>query len=237
MTRGGRSSRRRLAGTTSAASAPACWRSGTPSDRGGTTSGSAISTPGRRPPTSHTSATSAGNATRCPPRSRQAPTGARSAPRWPLAPGSSLPWARTGARRRGLCTGASGEHTPPHTNAPAPWGCPPVDSRAPAGPHFRRAPVPRVRALTPTRRRILQSPQHHASPTGGWAGSRQGPPPSAGGGRLGPNSGRGDRGARGKRCCTARPGGQCDGFPPPMILAAVFSRNSKRRQKGVFREK
>ena len=68
LTKGGRrSSGRRSAGTTGAASAPACWRSGTPSDRGGTTSGSAISTLGRRPPTSHTPADSAGNATRCPP--------------------------------------------------------------------------------------------------------------------------------------------------------------------------
>ena len=55
-TRGGRSSRRRSAGTTGAASAPACWISGTPSDRGGTTSGSAISTLGCRPPTFHTPA-------------------------------------------------------------------------------------------------------------------------------------------------------------------------------------
>ena len=111
-TRGGRSSRRRSAGTTGAASAPACWRSGTPSDRGGTTSGSAISTLGRRPPTSHTPATFVGNATRCPP--------CRCAPRWPRAPGPNLPQARTGAQRRRLCTGASGEHTPPHTNPRAP---------------------------------------------------------------------------------------------------------------------
>ena len=67
-TRGGRSSGRRSAGTTGAASVPACWRSRTPSDRGGTTSGYAISTPGRRPPTSHTPAASAGNVTRCPPK-------------------------------------------------------------------------------------------------------------------------------------------------------------------------
>ena len=58
---------------------------------------------------------------------------------------------------------------------------PPVDPRAPAGPHVRRAPVARVRALTPTRRHASQSPQHHASPTGGRAGARQSPPPSAGG--------------------------------------------------------
>ena len=80
-TRGRRSSGRRLARTTGAASTPACWRSGTPSDRGGTTSGSAISTLGRRPPTSHTPADSAENVTRCPPQHRQAPTGARGAPR------------------------------------------------------------------------------------------------------------------------------------------------------------
>ena len=41
-----------------------------------------------------------------------------------------------------------------------------MDPRAPAGPHVRRAPVAHVRALTPTRRHALQSPQHHASPTG-----------------------------------------------------------------------
>ena len=35
--------------------------------RGGTTSGSAVSAPGRRPPIFHTPATSAGNATRYPP--------------------------------------------------------------------------------------------------------------------------------------------------------------------------
>ena len=58
-TRGGRSSGRRSAGTAGTASTPACWRSGTPSDRGGTTSGSAISTLGCRPPTSHTPADSA----------------------------------------------------------------------------------------------------------------------------------------------------------------------------------
>ena len=50
---------------------------------------------------------------------------------------------------------------------------------AAAGPHVCCAPVARVRALTPTRRHTLQSPQYHASPTGGWAGTRQGRPPSA----------------------------------------------------------
>ena len=100
--------RRRSAETTDAASAPACSRSGNPSDRGGTTSGSAISALGRRPPTSHTPATSAGNATQCPRQREQVPTGARSASRWPRAPGPNLPRARTGALRRRLCTGASG---------------------------------------------------------------------------------------------------------------------------------
>ena len=123
-TGGGRSSRRRSAGTTGAASAPACWRSGTPSDRGGTTSGSAISTVGGRPPTSHTPADSAGNATRCPPLRLQAPTGARGLPRLPCAPGSNLPRARAGARRRRPSTGASRGHTPPHTNARAPRALP-----------------------------------------------------------------------------------------------------------------
>ena len=65
--------------------------SGTLFDRGGTTSGCAISALGRRPPASQTPAASAVNATRCPPQRRQAPTGARSAPRWPRAPGSNLP--------------------------------------------------------------------------------------------------------------------------------------------------
>ena len=123
-TRGERSSGRRSAGTTGAASPPACWRSGTPSDRGGTTSGSAISTLGRRPPTSYTPADSAGNATRCLPQRRQAPTGARGAPRWPRAPGPNLPRARAGARRRRPCTGASRGHGPPHTNARAPRALP-----------------------------------------------------------------------------------------------------------------
>ena len=66
-TRGRRSGRRRSAGSTGAASAPACWSSGTPSASGATTFGSAVSAPGRRPPTSHTPATSAGNATEYPP--------------------------------------------------------------------------------------------------------------------------------------------------------------------------
>ena len=188
MTRGGRSSRRRSAGTTGAASAPACWRSRPPSARGGTTSGSAVSAPGGHPPTSHTPATSAGNATRCPLRRRRAPTGARGAPRWPRAPGPSLPQARTGARRRRICTGASGEHTPPHTNARAPQAPPPCGSTC-------TCRTPRLSCicrtcLHPDRhpRHTLQSPQHHASPTGGRAGTSQSPPLSAGGGRPGPSS-------------------------------------------------
>ena len=132
-TRGGWSSERRSGGTTGAVSAPACWRSVTPSDRGGTASGSAMSAVGRGPPTPHTPATSAGNATRCPLQRRQAPTGAHSAPRWPRAPGPNLPRARTGARRRRLCTGASGEHTPPHTNARAPRAPPSCGSACTCG--------------------------------------------------------------------------------------------------------
>ena len=117
---GRRSGRGRLAGTTRAASAHACWSSGTPFASGGTTSRSAVLAPGRRPPTSHTPANSAENATRYPPQRRRAPTGARSAPTWPLAPGPNIPRARTDAQRRRLCTCASGAHTPPQTNARAP---------------------------------------------------------------------------------------------------------------------
>ena len=135
-TRGGRSSGRRSAGTTGTASAAACWRSGTPSDTPGTTSGSAISTLGCRPPTSHTPADSAGNATRCPLQRRQAPTGARGAPRWPRAPGPNFPRARAGARRRRPCTGASRGHTPPHTKARAPRALPLCGSTCTCGiPH------------------------------------------------------------------------------------------------------
>ena len=43
---------------------------------------------------------------------------------------------------------------------------PPVDPRAPARPHVRRAPVARVCTLTPARRRALESPQHRPSPKG-----------------------------------------------------------------------
>ena len=119
-TPGRRSGRRRSAKTTGAASAPAYWSSETPSARSGTTSLSAISAPGHRAPTSHTPATSAGNETQCPPQRQRAPTGARSAPTWPRGPGQNPPRARTAARKRRPCTGASGEHTPPHTNARAP---------------------------------------------------------------------------------------------------------------------
>ena len=100
---------------------------------GGTTSGSAVSAPGRRRPTSHTPATSAGNATRYPPQRRRAPTGARSAPRWPRAPGLNLSRARTEALKRRLCTSASGAHTPPHTNARAPRAPPPCGSTCTCG--------------------------------------------------------------------------------------------------------
>ena len=82
------------------------------------------STLGRRPPTSHTPADSAGNATRCPPQRRQAPTGARGAPRLPRAPGPNLPQACAGAQRRRPCAGASRGHTPPRTNERAPLALP-----------------------------------------------------------------------------------------------------------------
>ena len=132
-TRGRRSGRRRSARTTGAASTPTCWSSETPFARGGTTSGSAVSAPGHRPPTSHTAATSAGNATGCPPQRQRAPTGARTAPRWPRAPGGNPPRARTGARKRRPCTGASGEHMPPHTNARAPRAPPSCGSTCTCG--------------------------------------------------------------------------------------------------------
>ena len=201
-TRGRRSSGRRLARTTGAVSAPACWRSGTHFDRGGTTSGSAISTLGRRPPTSHTPTDSAGNVTRCPPQRRQAPTGARAAPRWPRAPGRASRRPAQAHRGGGPAPAHRGG-THPLTRTSGPRGhCPSVDPRAPAGPHICCAPVARVGALTPTRRRPLQSPQHHATLTGGWAGTHQGPPQSAGGGRRGPGGGRGGGGTRSARCRT-----------------------------------
>ena len=65
-TRGKWSAGKRSIGTTDAVSVPACWNSGTPFAKGGTYSGSAIPTPGHRPPTSRTPATSAESATRCP---------------------------------------------------------------------------------------------------------------------------------------------------------------------------
>ena len=153
-----RSSGRRSAGTTGAASAPACWRSGTPSGRGGQTSGSATLAVGRHPPTSHTPATSAGNATRCPPQRRQGSTGARSAPRWPRAPGPNFPRARRGARRRRLSTGASGEHTPPHTNVRASQAPPSCGSTCTC-----RTPRP-LRTCRTCSRRDPHPPPHFAEP-------------------------------------------------------------------------
>ena len=70
-TRGKRSGGKRSVATTDAVSAPACWNSGTPFYNSATTSGSAASTPGHQPPTSHTPATSARSATRCPPPCRR----------------------------------------------------------------------------------------------------------------------------------------------------------------------
>ena len=132
-TRGGRSSRRRSAGTTGATSVPACWRSRNPFERGGTTSCSAISALGRPAPTSHTPATSAGNAdgVLCNANRRQQVRAVL--PRWSRAPGPNLLRARTGPRRRGLCTGASEEHTPPHTNARAPRAQPACGSTCTCG--------------------------------------------------------------------------------------------------------
>ena len=109
---------------------------------------------------------------------------------------AACPWPEppAGPRRRteeeALRRRIEGAHTPSHEQA------------GPAGAallwihvhlrdhHIHCAPVARVRPLTPTRRPPLQSPQHHATPTGGWAGTRQGPPQSAGGGRPGPGGGR-----------------------------------------------
>ena len=187
MTRGGRSRERRSAGTTSAASAPACWRSGTPSDRGGTTSGSAISTLGRRPPTSHILPTLRGMR--------------HGVLRSAVCPVGCVPLARTSrgpaqAHGGGGLAPAHRGGTRPLTRTRGPRGrCPSVDPRAPAGHHIRCTLVARVRALTPDRRDPLQSPQYHARPMGGWTGTRQGPLPSAGGDRPGPGSGRGGRGA------------------------------------------
>ena len=118
------------------------------------------------------------------------------------------PWPEppAGPRRRteeeALHRRIEGAHTPSHERAGPAGACPSVDPRAPAGPHIRCAPVARVRALTPTRSRPLQSPQYHATPTGGWAGTHQGPPQSAGGGRPGPGDRRGSGGAGGACCRT-----------------------------------
>ena len=123
-----------------------------------------------------------------------------------VRPGSRVPLARTSPRpaqahRGGGPAPAHRGGTHPLTRTSGPRGrCPSVDPRAPAEPHICCAPVARVRALTPTRRRPLQSPQYHATPTGGWAGTHQGPPQSAGVGRPGPGGGRGGGGTRGARC-------------------------------------
>ena len=86
----------------------------------------------------------------------------------PLARSSRRP---AQAHRGGGPAPAHPGGTDPLTRTREPRGCcPSVDPRAPAGPHICCAPVARVRALTPTRRRPLQSPQYHATPTGGWAG-------------------------------------------------------------------
>ena len=109
---------------------------------GGTSSGSAVSAPGCRPPTSHTPATFALNATRYPPQRRRAPTGARS------CPGGRLCLARptrgpSQLHGRGGFAPAHRRPTGPLTRPCGPHGRrPPVDPRAPAGPQDRRAPVP-----------------------------------------------------------------------------------------------
>ena len=179
---------------------------------GGTNFGSAVWVPGRRPPTSHTPATSAGNSTRYPLQRRRAATGVRSAPRWPRAPRPNNPRALTAAQKRRLCTGASGAHTPPHTAARAPRAPPSCGSTCTCGTPRPSRSCGSVRTLTPAGRRALQSPQHHALPTRGRAGARDSPPSRAGGGRPGPGGGRGNRGARGTRCRPARPCGQRECF-------------------------
>ena len=89
----------------------------------------------------------------------------------PLARASRRPAQAHG--REGFAPAHRGS-TGPLTQTRGPRGCrPPVDPRAPVGPHVRRAPVARFRALTHTCRHTLQSPQHHASLTGGRAGARQ----------------------------------------------------------------
>ena len=115
MTRGKRSDRKRSVGITDAVSLSACWNSGTPLAKGGTTFRSAVWTSRHRPPTFHTPAASAGNMTRCPQPHRRAPTGARSASRWPRAPGPNHPQARSGAQKRRHCTGTSRTYKPPCT--------------------------------------------------------------------------------------------------------------------------
>ena len=123
-----------------------------------------------------------------------------------VLPGGRVPLARTTrgpaqAHGRGGLAPAHRGSTRPLRRTRGPRGRrPPVDPRAPAGPHVRRAPVARFASLTPTCCRALQSPQHHASSTGGRAGAHQSPPPGAGDSHPGPSSGRGDGGARGARC-------------------------------------
>ena len=90
---------------------------------------------------------------------------------WPEPPAGPRRRTEEEALRRRI---EGGTHPLARTSGPR-GRCPSVDARAPAGPHIRCAPVARVRPLTPTRRRPLQSPQHHATPTGGWAGAHQGP--------------------------------------------------------------
>ena len=88
-------------------------------------------------------------------------------------PGGRVPLAQTSrgpaqAHGGGGLAPARRGSTRPLTRMRGPRGrCRPVDPRAPAESHIRCAPVARVRALTPTRRRPLQSPQYHATPTGG----------------------------------------------------------------------
>ena len=117
--------------------------------------------------------------------SSAAKTGANRCAR--CAPGGRVPLSLTSrgpaqAHGGGGLAQAHRGGTRPLTRTPGPRG------------RIRCAPVARVRALTPNRRHPLQSPQYHPTPTGGWAGTRKGLPPSAGGDRPGPGSGRCGRG-------------------------------------------
>ena len=142
-----------------------------------------------------------------------------------------MPLARTSRRpaqahRGGGPAPAHRGGTHPLTRTRGPRGrCPSVDPRAPAGPHVRCAPVARVGALTPTRRRPLQSPQYHATPTGGWAGTHQGPPQSGGGGRPGPGDGSGGGGARGASAARRDLTGSARAFLNETTLPAVRALN------------